>query len=186
MWSRWHWIGVIVLAGVAAPRAARARAEISLHAPIAVAVGDGARFELGLRSDLLYLFDLMDMDTDLGFGITGEVRSVSFSTRAQEIGAAFAALGYVQRGSYMGAVLDSGYGTEGDRRYVYSRLAYHFRVRIPNDDDGFAYALTSSIFVGGRGTISGPGGLEGIAGVEIGGGLIALIVRGLISIGHGG
>jgi hypothetical protein len=184
MRPRWHWIGVVVLAGVAAPRAARARSEMSLQAPMGVAVGDGARFELGLRSDLLYLFD--SGDTNLGFGITGEVRSVSFSRRAQEIGAAFAALGRVQRGSYMGVVLDAGYGTEEERHYLYSRCAYQFRVRIPNDDRGLAYALTSSVFVAGRGTVSGPGGLEGVAGVEIGGGFAALLLRGLISIALGG
>ena len=182
MLRRWSWVGVIALAGAAVPRTAGARTELSLRMPVGVAIGDSARFELGLRGDLLYLFD----SSELGVGITGEVRSVSFSTRAQEIGAAFAVLGNVQRGSYMGVVLDSGYGTAGDRRYVYSRAAYHFRVRLPPDNDGVAYALGSAIFVGGRGTVSGPGGMEGLVGVELGGGLIALVWRGMMSIVRNG
>jgi len=179
MLRRWGWVSVIALAGAAVPRTAAARTELSLRMPAGVAIGDSAHFELGLRGDLLYLFD----SSELGVGITGEVRRVSSSTQAQEIGAAFAVLGNVQRGSYMGLVLDSGYGTAGERRYVYSRAAYQFRVRLSDEDRGAAYALGSSIFVGGRGTVSGPGGWEGIAGVELGGGLIALVWRGLVSIG---
>ena len=171
---------MIVLAGVAAPRLAAARTDISARVPVGVAFGDGTRFELGLRSDLLYGFE----STGLGFGITGEVRSVDFSTRAQEVGAAFAALDIIQRGSDMGLVLDSGLGSAGERRYLYSRAAYQFRFRLADDDDGFAYVLGSAIFVGARATVSGPGGWEGFAGLELGGGLLAVLWRGLVSIGH--
>ena len=180
---RWKWIGVIALAGIATPRLAAARTEISARVPVDVAFGDGTRFELGLRSDLLYLFDLTN--ASVGLGIAGEVRSIDFSTRAQEVGVAFAALDSIQRGSHMGFVLDSGFGAASERRYVYSRVAYQFRLRLPNDDRGFAYALGGGIFAGARATVSGPGAWEGFAGVEIGGGLLAVLWRGLASMLRG-
>jgi hypothetical protein len=158
-------MGIVLVGLLASPRKARAGVELSVRAPVGVAVGDGTRFELGLHSDLLYLVG------PLGLGVAGEVRSVSLSQRAQEVGAEIAWLPNAGGGISMGPALDAGYGTQGSREYAFGRLSWQLRGRFGTDN--LAYAATSAIFVGARQTVSGPGGTEGIIGVEIGGGLIA-------------
>jgi hypothetical protein len=108
--------------------------------------------------------------------------------RAQEVGAAFAAFGELQPDSYMGFLLDTGVGSDADRNYAYSRAAYQFRVRLEDRDRGrgLAYALAGGVFVGARATLSGPGGWEGIAGVEIGGGGLLAFLSALVRIGVSG
>jgi hypothetical protein len=162
MRSRWRWIGVIAAASVAAPRAAAARTEMSARVPMGVAVGDGARFELGLRADVIHLFDSLD----LGLGVSGEIRSVSFSGRAQDIGVAV-----LLPDEHL--LLEAGYGTAVERRYVHGRAGYQTRTRLRGDS--VAYAFSSGIFVDVRRTVSGPSGWEGVAGIELGGGLLALL-----------
>ena len=172
---------MIVVVGIASPRLAAARTELSARVPVGVAFGDGTRFELGLRSDLLYMFE-----SSLGFGISGEVRSVSFTNRAEEVGAAFAMLEDVGGATSTGLVLDAGLGAEAARRYVHARGAYQLRVRVPWSHSEFACAIATAIFVDVRRTVSGPGGWEGVAGVEIGGGLIAAYLRTIQAIVQGG
>jgi len=173
MLPRWSLVGVIAIAGIAAPRSAEARTEINARIPVGVAIGDGARFELGLRSDLLYLFE----SSHLRLGIAGEVRSVSVSQRAQEVGAAIAKLGDGGGGCWMGPMLDAGFGSEGERRYLFGRVSYQVRVAVPDRGTRLAHTLSSGIVLGLRRNMSGPGGFEGIIGVEIGGGLIATMAR---------
>src|SRR5262245_21288689 len=158
-------VGIVLAATLAAPRAARAGVELSARLPVGVAVSDATRFELGLRSDLLGVFE-----SGLGLGLNWEVRSVSLSQRAQEIGATIGWMGDGERISLC-PVFDAGYGTQGDRGYAFERLSLQLRARLGTDS--LRYAASSGIFVGARQTVSGPGGLEGIIGVEIGGGLIA-------------
>jgi len=176
-------ISTLAIAAIAAPRPAAAHTDLSVRVPVGVAFTDGARLELGLRSDLLYFH----RSAPLGFGISGEVRSVSFDTRAQEINAAFAALQDDGAATATGLVVDAGYGTDPTRRYVHARSAYQLRVLVPWDEDGaFAYAVASAIFVDLRRNLSGPGGWEGVVGVEIGGGLTALYWRIVASIAAAG
>jgi len=186
MLLRWKWIGIgtlAALAGIASPRPAAARADLSVRVPVGVAFTDAARFELGLRSELLYFHRW----APLGFGISGEVRSVSFETRAQEINAAFALLQDEGAATATGLVLDTGYGTDPTRRYVHARGAYQVRVLVPWAEDGtFAYAIASAIFVDVRHNLTGPAGWEGVVGVEIGGGLTALYWRIVASIAAAG
>jgi hypothetical protein len=171
--------GIAFVVALASPRLARAGVELSLRAPVGVAVSDATRFELGLRSDLLIM-----SRAGLGLGLVGEVRSVSLSQRAQEIGGAIAWLPDQGGNISLGPVLDAGYGTQGSRRYSFERLSLQLRGRIGTDD--LAYAATSGIFVGARQTVSGPGATEWIIGVDIGGGLIAgwfLMVRSIVNSG---
>jgi hypothetical protein len=166
MLGRHGWIVLLGTTALAAPRTARADVELSARMPVGVAVSDATRFELGLRSDLL-----MVSRAGLGLGVVGEVRSVSLSQRAQEIGGAIAWLPDQGGSISLGPVLDGGYGTQGSRRYSFERLSLQVRGRLGTDD--LAYAATSGIFVGARQTVSGPGATEWIIGVDIGGGLIA-------------
>jgi hypothetical protein len=185
MLPAWRSIGIstLAIAAVTAPRPAAAHTDLSLRVPVGVAFDDGARFELGLRSDLLYFH----RSAPLGFGISGEVRSVSFDTRAQELNTAFALMEDHGAATASGLVLDAGYGTDPIRRYVHLRSAYQLRVLVPWDEDGaFAYAVASAVFVDLRRTVSGPGGWEAVAGVEIGGGLTALYWRIAASIAAAG
>jgi hypothetical protein len=173
-------LGIIVFVALASPRAARAGVELSARLPVGLAIGDGTRFELGLRSDLLYLFDA----SNLGLGITGEVRSVSFSQRAQEIGAEVAWLERVGGGVSTGPVLDAGFGTAGTRQYLVGRLSYQLRAGFGTER--LDYAAASAIFLGARRSVSGREGTEVIVGVEIGGGLIAAWFRMVQSIVNSG
>jgi len=166
MSGRWRWVALLGTAALAAPRTARAGVELSARLPVGVAVSDATRFELGLRSDLLYVFD-----SGLGVGFGGEVRSVSFSQRAHEIGATLAWMGEAGERVSLTPVLDAGYGTLGSRGDLFERLSLQLRARLGTET--LRYAATSGIFVGARQPVSGGGGLEGIVGVEIGGGLIA-------------
>lgn len=171
--------GIAFVVALASARPARAGVELSARMPVGVAIGSEKHFELGLRSDLLYVFG-----STLGVGIVGEVRSVSFSQRAQEVGAEVAWVEDVGGGISMGPALDAGYGTQGSRGYAFGRLSY--QLRAPLGTDKLAYAATSAIFVGVRQSVSGPAGTEGIVGVEIGGGLIAgwfLMVRSIVNSG---
>ena len=179
MLRRWRWVVLVGTATLAAPRAARAGVELSPSCPVGIAVSDGTRFELGLRSDLLYVFE-----SGLGLGLGGEVRSVSLSQRAEEMGAAIAWMGDNAEAISMNPVLDVGYGRQGSRGYAFGRLSLQLRARLGTER--LAYAATSGIFVGARQSVSGPGGTEGIIGVEIGGGLIAswfLLVRAIAGSG---
>jgi len=176
MSGRWKWVALLGTATLAAPRTARAGVELSARMPVGVAVSDATRFELGLRSDLLLV-----SRAGLGLGLVGEVRSVSLSQRAQEIGGAIALLPDQGSGISLGPVLDGGYGTQGSRRYSFERLSLQLRGRLGTHD--LAYAATSGIFVGARQTVSGPGATEWIIGVDLGGGLIAswfLLVNGIV------
>ena len=166
MLGRHRWIVLFGIAALAAPRTARAGIELSPRVSVGVAVSDATRFELGVRSDLLYVHP-----SGLGLGLTGEVRSVSFSQRAEELGVAIALLPNEGGGIAMGPMLDASYGTQGTRGYASERLSWQLRGRFGTDR--LAYAATSAIFVGARQTVSGPGGTEAIIGIEIGGGLIA-------------
>ena len=114
--GRYVWIVLLGTAALAAPRTARAGVELSARLPVGIAVSDATRFELGLRSDLLYVFD-----SGLGLGLNWEVRSVSLSQRAQEVGATIGWMGDGERIS-LSPVLDAGYGTQGDRGYAFGRL----------------------------------------------------------------
>jgi hypothetical protein len=177
--GRYGWIVLIGTTAFGAPRVARADVELSARMPVGVAVSDETRFELGLRSDLLIV-----SRAGLGLGLVGEVRSVSLSQRAQEIGGVLAWLPDQGGNISLGPVLDAGYGTQGSRRYSFERLSLQLRGRLGTDN--LAYAATSGIFVGARQTVSGPGGTEGVVGVEIGGGLIAgwfLLVRSIVNSG---
>jgi len=177
--GRYVWIVLIGTAALAAPRTARAGVELSARMPVGVAVSDATRFELGLRSDLLYVFE-----SGLGVGFGGEVRSVSFSQSAHEIGATLAWMGEAGERVSLTPVLDAGYGTQGSRGYVFERLSLQLRARLGTET--LRYAAASGIFVGARQPVSGGGGLEGIVGVEIGGGLIASWILLMRAIAGGG
>jgi len=160
-------VGIVFAVALSAPRLARAGVELSARMPVGVAVSDATRFELGLRSDLLYVFE-----SGLGVGFGGEVRSVSFSQRAHEMGATLAWMGEAGERVSLTPVLDAGYGTLGSSRgYVFERLSLQLRARLGTET--LRYAASSGIFVGARQPVSGPGGMEGFIGVEIGGGLVA-------------
>ena len=173
--------GIVVVVVLASPRPARAGVELSARLPVGLAIGDGTRLELGLRSDLLYRFD----SSPLALGIAGEVRSISFSQRAQEVGAEIAWLEREGSSVSMGPGFDAGFGGEGPRRYVFGRLSYQLRASFGVERLG-GYAATTAIFVGARQTVAGPGGTEGIVGVEIGGGLIATWFLMVNAIVHSG
>ena len=81
-------------------------------------------------------------------------------------------------------MLDAGLGSEGERRYLYGRVSYQVRVAVPDRGTRFAYTLSSGIVLGLRRNMNGPGGFEGIVGVEIGGGLIATMARIAQSLGE--
>jgi hypothetical protein len=179
MLGRHGWIVLLGTTALAAPRTARAGIELSARVPVGVAVSDATRFELGLRSDLLYVFE-----SGLGVGFGGEVRSVSFSQRADEIGATLAWMGEAGERVSLTPVLDAGYGTLGSRGYVFERLSLQLRARFGSET--LRYAATSGIFLGARQPVSGGGGLEGIVGVEIGGGLIGSWIVLMKAIAGGG
>ena len=178
--SRWRWVGLLAAVGIATPRPARADVEVSARVPMGVAVGDGTRFELGLRSDVLYQLEA----SDLYIGVTGEVRSISFANRAQEIAAW---LDPSFRNCTTGPEVSAGFGTAGPQRYVFGRGSYQFRVSLADHAHArFRYALSGGIFLGLRYALNQPRQFEGIVGVEVGGGLLTTLFLAMKSIVMGG
>lgn len=179
---RWRWIAVIAAAGVATSRPAQADVEVSARMPMGVAFGDGRHFELGLRSYVLYQLEV----SDLYLGVVGEVRSISFSNRAQEIGVEAAWFDPSFWNCTMGPEVSAGIGSAGPQRYLFGRGSYQFRVALADHHAPFRYALSGGIFLGLRYTLDLPRQFEGIAGVEVGGGFLTTLFLAMKSIVIGG
>jgi len=100
---------------LAVPSAARAQGEVSLRVPIGVSIHNGARFELGLRSDLYW----RPGGRDVAFGLAGGVSALGwFNERRQEIGLSILDTPSVGRGIRMGLGFDAGVGSEPGDRFV--------------------------------------------------------------------
>jgi hypothetical protein len=188
---RWAWgwapiaLGCVVFAAavVACPGAASAGGEFSLRAPVGASIGGGGgtRFELGLRSDLL----LRSGEGDLAFGLAGEVSTVGFDYRRQELGLAFQDTPDYGSGVRAGPMLDAGLASDARARYVYGRGSLQVRTSVVGNEN-FLYALSSAIYLEVRRSISGPAVFETSVGLELGGGVFSAIVRVIGAFGASG
>jgi hypothetical protein len=164
---------------LAAPNAAWADGEISLHVPIGVSVHDGARFELGLRADAYW----RPGEQDLSFGLAGGVSELGwFDERRQEIGLSILNTPDVGRNIRMGLGFDAGVGSEPGDRFAYGRGSYQFRAAVLGDH--YTYTCSSAIFLEGRVPLSGSSARGVSLGVELGGGFLLAALYALTAWVH--
>jgi hypothetical protein len=141
--------------------------EVTVRVPVGVSIQNGARFELGLHSDLTWF----PRGGDFGVGLAGGVSELGwFDTRRKQVGLAVLDTPDVGREIRMGLGFEGGLGSDPAGRFVFGRASYQLRVGVLGDR--FAYACSSTVFIEARGLTGDRSGFGMSVGVELGGGFL--------------
>jgi hypothetical protein len=156
-----------------------ARADWALHLDLGGGGSeDQAVVEVALRADALLVGPRAHAAQGWGLGPTVELRSADLETA--EAGAGLAAylpgddVGFTV--SLLGGVASRADAEDG--AYLAGRLAFGLRV----GERGFA--PTTAIYVDARRGLGDDGAYEIVAGVELGGALVAWLLRGAVAMGQ--